>query len=75
MSPPPPSDEYDAAEGAFDRAEQWEALGRVHEIAIKDSPMIYMVHDLNPRAMNPRVKGYVQDQSWVTTLQDLWIEE
>jgi peptide/nickel transport system substrate-binding protein len=65
----------DAAEGAFDRAEQWEALGRVHEIAVQDSPMIYMVHDLNPRAMNPRVKGYVQDQSWVTTLQDLWIEE
>ncbi len=65
----------DAAEAAFDRAEQWEAIGRVHEIAIEDSPMIYMVHDLNPRAMNPRVKGYVQDQSWVTTLQDLWIEE
>ena len=27
-----------------------------------------MVHDLNPRAMSPKVKGFVQAQSWVQDL-------
>jgi hypothetical protein len=30
--------------------------------------MIFVVHDLNPRAMSPKVKGFVQAQSW---FQDL----
>ena len=25
---------------------------------------VYIAHDLNPRAMNPKVKGFVQAQSW-----------
>ena len=29
---------------------------------------IWIVHDLNPRAMSPKVKGFVQSQSW---FQDL----
>ena len=30
--------------------------------------MIFIVHDLNPRAMWPKVEGFVQAQSW---FQDL----
>lgn len=26
--------------------------------------MIYVVHDLNPRALSPKVKGFVQAQNW-----------
>ena len=30
--------------------------------------LIFVAHDLNPRAMSPKVKGFVQAQSW---FQDL----
>ena len=72
------SDEMDALldqiDAAATPAEQNRLIGQAHALAIKDSPMIYIVHDLNPRMLNDRIKGYVQDQNWVTTLQDLWIE-
>src|SRR6266849_5074702 len=29
-----------------------------------DAPWIFVAHDLNPRALSPRVKGFVQPQSW-----------
>jgi peptide/nickel transport system substrate-binding protein len=25
---------------------------------------VFIVHDLNPRALSPRLKGFVQAQSW-----------
>ena len=34
--------------------------------------MIFVVHDLNPRAMSPKVEGFVQAQSW---FQDLALVE
>ena len=60
---------------SFDFEEQDRILGRVNEIVLDDAPYIFIVHDLNPRVLNPRVKGYVQDKSWFTNLQDLWIEK
>ena len=66
---------YAALDTAFDPAKQHEILGRIHEIVVVSSAQLWIVHDLNPRAMNPRVQGYVQDQAWVQTLQDLWIVE
>jgi len=30
--------------------------------------MIWVVHDLNPRALSPKLSGFVQAQNW---LQDL----
>ena len=63
------------AQMSFDFEEQDRILGRVNEIVLDDAPYIFIVHDLNPRVLNPRVKGYVQDKSWFTNLQDLWIEK
>jgi hypothetical protein len=31
------------------------------------------VHDLNPRAMSPKVKGFVQPQSWFVDLTLPWV--
>ena len=63
------------AQTSFDFDEQDQILGQVNEIVLEDAPYIFIVHDLNPRVLNPRVKGYVQDKSWFTNLQDLWIEK
>jgi peptide/nickel transport system substrate-binding protein len=35
---------------------------------VEDAGRVFIVHDLNPRALSPRVKGFVQAQSW---FQDL----
>jgi peptide/nickel transport system substrate-binding protein len=39
-----------------------------HERVVDNPPWLYIVHDLNPRAMSKRVQGFVSAQSW---FQDL----
>ena len=58
----------DAAEKTFDPKEQDRLLGKVHEMIVDDAPWIFIVHDLNPRAMAAKVKGFVQPQSWFVDL-------
>ncbi len=71
----PDVDEYfRQAQESFDFDEQDRLIAKAHELIIEDAPYLFIVHDLNPRVLNPRVKGYIQDQSWFTNLQDLWIE-
>ena len=44
------------------------ALRKAHERLVDNPPWLYIVHDLNPRAMSPRVKGFVSPQSWFVDL-------
>ena len=53
---------------AFDPAQQLAALTKLHEYESAQALMIFVVHDLNPRAMSPKVHGFVQAQNW---FQDL----
>jgi peptide/nickel transport system substrate-binding protein len=39
-----------------------------HERMVDDAPWLYIVHDLNPRAMTKRVQGFVSAQSWFLDL-------
>jgi peptide/nickel transport system substrate-binding protein len=49
--------------------EEWGPLiPKLHELVVRDARNLFIVSDLNPRAMSPRVKGFVQAQSW---FQDL----
>jgi hypothetical protein len=43
-------------------------LTQLHEFEGREALMIFVVHDLNPRALSPKVQGFVQAQSW---FQDL----
>ncbi len=43
-------------------------LAELHAHVVDQAMWIWMVHDLNPRAMSPKVKGFVQAQSWVQDL-------
>lgn len=63
-----------AAQNSLDYDEIDRQLGKVNELVIEDPPYLYIAHDLNPRVLHPRVKDYVQDISWFTNLQDLWID-
>jgi peptide/nickel transport system substrate-binding protein len=44
------------------------ALTKAHERLVDNPPWLYVVHDLNPRAMSPRVKGFISPQSWFIDL-------
>ena len=61
-------DEFDAA--LEDAAESTDpkviddAYRKAHERLVDNPPWLFIVHDLNPRAMSPKVKGFVSPQSW-----------
>ena len=48
----------------FDVAEQDRLLGEIHARMVDQAAFLFVVHDVSPRAISPKVKGYVQAQSW-----------
>jgi len=46
----------------------------VDRIAAADAVSVYVVHDLNLRALSPKVKGFVQPQSWFVDLTSVSVE-
>jgi ABC-type transport system substrate-binding protein len=63
-----------AARTSFDLAEQGQALQRIHEKFVNDRLFLMVTHDLNARAMSPRVKGFVQAQNWFQDFSRITIE-
>jgi peptide/nickel transport system substrate-binding protein len=65
-------DEFDSAlktiETSTDPKVTDEAYRKAHERLVDNPPWLYIVHDLNPRAMSPKVKGFVSPQSWFVDL-------
>ncbi len=51
-----------------DPARQAALLRTAHERLVDDPPWLWIVHDLNPRAMSRRVRGFVSQQSWFIDL-------
>lgn len=52
----------------FDTKLQDRYLAKVHEKMVDDALMLWVVHDVNPHALSPKVKDFIQAQSW---FQDL----
>ena len=48
----------------FDPAAQTKVLQKVHEKYVDDALFLMVTHDVNSRAMSPKVKGFVQAQNW-----------
>jgi ABC-type transport system substrate-binding protein len=65
----------EAAEREFDLGKQDQILAQVHEIIVDDAPWLFIVHDLNPRALSPKVKNFVHPQSWFVDLTLPWVEK
>jgi hypothetical protein len=49
---------------SFDVDEQNKLLTQIHETIVKDAVRVFIVSDLNPRALSPKLSGFVQAQSW-----------
>lgn len=65
----------DKAAKTFDPVAQNAILKKVHEYAVDNAEWIWVTHDVNPRAMAPHVKGFVQAQSWFQDLTSISIEK
>lgn len=57
-----------AALAEFDETKRNAILTEMNDTVMADAPELFVVHDLNPRALSPKLSGYVQAQSW---FQDL----
>lgn len=57
-----------AIRAEFDREKQDALIAELHAKMVEDATWLFVVHDLNPRAMSPRVKGFVQAQNWIQDL-------
>lgn len=64
-----------AASAAFDPAERDAYLAKVHTREVNDAAFLWVVHDVAPRAMAKKVKGYVQARNWFQSLTSTYIEE
>jgi peptide/nickel transport system substrate-binding protein len=53
-----------AAQATFDQAAQTRLLAQAHAIIVDEAPWLFIVHDLNPRAMSSKVQNFHPAQSW-----------
>jgi ABC-type transport system substrate-binding protein len=71
--------EYDKllreAQLAFDPKERDAALAKVHTKMVDDASFIWVVHDVAPRAMSKKVKGFVQAKNWFQNLSGITMEK
>jgi ABC-type transport system substrate-binding protein len=58
----------------FDIEAQNKLLQIMHARMVDQASWVWIVHDLNPRAMSPKVKGFVQAQNWYQDLTPVRIE-
>ena len=52
------------AQATFNPDEQTELLAKAHAIVVDEAPWLFIVHDLNPRALSKKVQGFKPAQSW-----------
>ena len=52
------------ARQSFVPAERDAALAELHAASVDDAAFLYVAHDVGPRALSPKIKGFVQPKSW-----------
>jgi len=66
---------FDAVRTTFNPDEQAKVLQKIHEKYVDEALFLMVTHDVNPRAMSPKVKGFVQAQNWFQDLTPVWMEK
>ena len=62
------------AQETFDPAARDKILAQAHALVVDEAPWVWIVHDLNPRAMSAKVKGFHPAQSWFQDFTSITIE-
>jgi len=58
----------------FDDQKRLAMLTRLHELENDRALMVWVVHDLNPRALSPKLSGFVQAQNWFQDLTPIVVQ-
>ncbi|MCD1619967.1 ABC transporter substrate-binding protein [Salipiger manganoxidans] len=58
----------------FDPAEQDAVMRETHEKYVDDALFLMVTHDVAPRALSPKVKGFVQAQNWYQNFSSITME-
>ncbi|MBV9189613.1 MAG: ABC transporter substrate-binding protein [Betaproteobacteria bacterium] len=53
---------------SFDQEVQLSAIRKAHEKFVNEALFLFVAHDVGPRALSPKVKGFVQAQNWYQDL-------
>ncbi len=64
----------DEASQTFDDAKRDATVARIHEHVVDNAYWLFVVHDVNPRALRPEVRGFVPAKSWYQDLTQVWIQ-
>jgi hypothetical protein len=48
-------------------------MQRAHAYVVDNALFLFAAHDLNPRALSPKVRGFVQAQSWFQDLTPITV--
>jgi peptide/nickel transport system substrate-binding protein len=62
------------ANATVDDTARSDVYAQVSSIVTADAPWLFVVSDLNPRALAPYVKGFVEPQSWFVDLTTVTVE-
>ena len=58
----------------FDLGEQNKKLADLHSYLVDQAMWIFVVHDLNPRALSSKLTGFVEAQNWYQDLTPIDIK-
>ncbi len=58
----------------FDDKERDVALGKLHARIVEEAPVVWIAHDVGPRAMSAKVKGVVQPRSWFIDIAPMSVD-
>jgi peptide/nickel transport system substrate-binding protein len=62
------------AKTTFDPVEQDKVLAELHTRIVDQAMWVWVVHDLNPRALGAKVRGYVEARSWFPDLTPVYVD-
>ncbi len=62
------------ARTSFADKERDAALANLHARIVEEAPFLWVAHDVGPRAMTSKIKGFVQPKSWFVDLATVRLE-
>lgn len=65
---------FEQIKTTFDPAEQDKVIQKTHEKFVDDALFLMVTHDVAPRAMSPKVKGFVQAQNWYQNFSSITMD-
>lgn len=65
---------FEQIKTTFDPVEQDKVIQKTHEKFVNDALFLMVTHDVAPRAMSPKVKGFVQAQNWYQNFSSITMD-